>query len=250
MPKIEVIRETTPTDREDGRKSSLGPASGQSSRRGSLIPPPEDTKGRRPSLIISDEVNIHCKSDPSDGTPPNTTYTRYACVILPAEGRLYTYIYIFFSFFFSVIIINMEKKKKKNQFSFVSSVIIVFFFHYHLSILFLKQNRINICFFWINIYTCVSCVYAYVRVSPNANRRVDRKRFVFFFYRSHGGSRAGGNSNVLKNRPYSRRRSICIRTERQVVENELQCRYEYRSNAFRSMYKPSSSPFRSFVTTK
>jgi hypothetical protein len=58
MPKIEVIREVTP---EGGRKSSLGPSSGQSSRRGSLIPPPEDTKGRRPSLIISDEVNDYCK---------------------------------------------------------------------------------------------------------------------------------------------------------------------------------------------
>lgn len=48
MPKIEVIREQTPTD---SRKSSMG-----TSRRGSLIPPPEDNKGRRPSLIISDEV--------------------------------------------------------------------------------------------------------------------------------------------------------------------------------------------------
>ncbi|XP_026819249.1 muscle M-line assembly protein unc-89-like [Rhopalosiphum maidis] len=54
MPKIEVIREQTPTD---SRKNSLGPSSGQSSRRGSLIPPPEDNKGRRPSLIISDEEN-------------------------------------------------------------------------------------------------------------------------------------------------------------------------------------------------
>lgn len=58
MPKIEVIREQTPTD---SRKNSLGPSSGQSSRRGSLIPPPEDNKGRRPSLIISDEVNYYCK---------------------------------------------------------------------------------------------------------------------------------------------------------------------------------------------
>jgi len=57
MPKIEVIREQTPTD---SRKNSLGPSSGQSSRRGSLIPPPEDNKGRRPSLIISDEVNYYC----------------------------------------------------------------------------------------------------------------------------------------------------------------------------------------------
>lgn len=64
MPKIEVIREQTPTD---SRKNSLGPGSGpgsgSSSRRGSLIPPPEDAKGRRPSLIISDEVNYYCKYD-------------------------------------------------------------------------------------------------------------------------------------------------------------------------------------------
>ncbi|KAI5700170.1 hypothetical protein M8J75_015173 [Diaphorina citri] len=50
-PKIEVIREKTPTD---SRKGSLVPGSGSSSRRGSLIPP-DDGKGRRPSLIISDE---------------------------------------------------------------------------------------------------------------------------------------------------------------------------------------------------
>lgn len=53
-PKIEVIREKTPTG--DSRKGSLAPGSGQSSRRGSLIPP-DDGKGRRPSLIISDEVH-------------------------------------------------------------------------------------------------------------------------------------------------------------------------------------------------
>jgi hypothetical protein len=53
-PKIEVIREKTPTD---SRKGSLVPGSGSSSRRGSLIPP-DDGKGRRPSLIISDEVSI------------------------------------------------------------------------------------------------------------------------------------------------------------------------------------------------
>lgn len=52
-PKIEVIKEKSPAP---DRKSSLVPGSGQSSRRGSLIPPPEDNKGRRPSLIISDEV--------------------------------------------------------------------------------------------------------------------------------------------------------------------------------------------------
>lgn len=52
-PKIEVIREKTPTG--DSRKGSLAPGSGTSSRRGSLIPPEEG--GRRPSLIISDEVS-------------------------------------------------------------------------------------------------------------------------------------------------------------------------------------------------
>lgn len=55
-PKIEVIREKTPT-RTDSRKGSLAPGSGTSSRRGSLIPPPEEQQ-RRPSLIISDEVRI------------------------------------------------------------------------------------------------------------------------------------------------------------------------------------------------
>lgn len=55
-PKIEVIKEKSPAP---DRKSSLVPGSGQSSRRGSLIPPPEDNKGRRPSLIISDEVFTH-----------------------------------------------------------------------------------------------------------------------------------------------------------------------------------------------
>lgn len=49
-PKIEVIKEKTP----EPRKASLAPGSGQTSRRGSLIPP-EDA-GRRASLIISDEV--------------------------------------------------------------------------------------------------------------------------------------------------------------------------------------------------
>lgn len=50
-PKIEVIREKSPFGE---RKSSLAPGSGPPSRRGSLIPPEEP--GRRPSLIISDEV--------------------------------------------------------------------------------------------------------------------------------------------------------------------------------------------------
>lgn len=51
-PKIEVIREKAP--KADARKPSLAPA--PVSRRGSLIPPPEEM-GRRPSLIISDEVS-------------------------------------------------------------------------------------------------------------------------------------------------------------------------------------------------
>lgn len=49
-PKIEVIKEKTP----EPRKASLAPGSGQTSRRGSLIPPEET--GRRASLLISDEV--------------------------------------------------------------------------------------------------------------------------------------------------------------------------------------------------
>lgn len=49
-PKIEVIKEKTP----EPRKASLAPGSGQTSRRGSLIPPEE--AGRRASLIITDEV--------------------------------------------------------------------------------------------------------------------------------------------------------------------------------------------------
>ena len=45
-----------PDDSQPGsRKSSLIPGSPATSRRGSLIPPEEG--GRRPSLIISDEVN-------------------------------------------------------------------------------------------------------------------------------------------------------------------------------------------------
>lgn len=51
-PKIEVHKDVTPIS---SRRGSLVPGSGTSSRRGSLIPPEE--LGRRPSLIISDEVN-------------------------------------------------------------------------------------------------------------------------------------------------------------------------------------------------
>lgn len=51
-PKIEVVHEKSPKP-EAPRKPSLSPA--PPARRGSLIPPPEEM-GRRPSLIISDEV--------------------------------------------------------------------------------------------------------------------------------------------------------------------------------------------------
>lgn len=53
-PKIEVSRERSPKP-DTPRKPSLAPVGLQ--RRGSLIPPPEEM-GRRPSLIISDEVCI------------------------------------------------------------------------------------------------------------------------------------------------------------------------------------------------
>lgn len=52
-PKIEVIREKSPKP-DMPRKPSLVPGA-PVGRRGSLIPPPEEM-GRRPSLIISDEV--------------------------------------------------------------------------------------------------------------------------------------------------------------------------------------------------
>ncbi|KOB70129.1 Titin [Operophtera brumata] len=52
-PKIEVSRERSPKP-DTPRKPSLGLGGGPV-RRGSLIPPPEEM-GRRPSLIISDEV--------------------------------------------------------------------------------------------------------------------------------------------------------------------------------------------------
>lgn len=54
-PKIEVVKEKTP----EPRKASLAPGSGNTSRRGSLIPPEE--MGRRASLLVTDEVYIfHC----------------------------------------------------------------------------------------------------------------------------------------------------------------------------------------------
>ncbi len=51
-PKLEVSKEKSPVP---SRKGSLAPGSGPSSRRGSLIPPEQE--GRRPSLIITDEVH-------------------------------------------------------------------------------------------------------------------------------------------------------------------------------------------------
>lgn len=107
MPKIEVIREQTPTD---SRKSSLGPSSGSSSRRGSLIPPPEDNKGRRPSLIISDEVNYHCKFN-------------YLTALKPF---LFVCIHIFFHSFYFLTKINSIKKEKKK----ISVFFLLYLFNY------------------------------------------------------------------------------------------------------------------------
>lgn len=56
-PKIEVSKEKTPE-----RRGSLAPGSGPPSRRGSLIPPEEGAGGRRPSLIIADEVSFRERS--------------------------------------------------------------------------------------------------------------------------------------------------------------------------------------------
>lgn len=55
VPEIKTPADNTPKI-EVFRKGSLTPGSGPSSRRGSLIPPEEP--GRRPSLIVSDEVRI------------------------------------------------------------------------------------------------------------------------------------------------------------------------------------------------
>lgn len=58
VPEIKTPADNTPKI-EVFRKGSLTPGSGPSSRRGSLIPPEEP--GRRPSLIIGDEVSKHIK---------------------------------------------------------------------------------------------------------------------------------------------------------------------------------------------
>lgn len=94
-PKIEVIKDVTPAG---SRKSSLIPGSGTTSRRGSLIPPEE--LGRRPSLIISDEV---CYEDSL------STLAKGVCMYICIYVRTYVYIYIYISsvfihffFFFAV----------------------------------------------------------------------------------------------------------------------------------------------------
>lgn len=80
-PKIEVIKDVTPAG---SRKSSLIPGSGTTSRRGSLIPPEE--LGRRPSLIISDEV---CYEDSL------STLAKGVCMYICIYVRTYVYIYIY-----------------------------------------------------------------------------------------------------------------------------------------------------------
>lgn len=96
-PKIEVIKDVTPAG---SRKSSLIPGSGTTSRRGSLIPPEE--LGRRPSLIISDEV---CYED-SPSTLPNGVctymyvYTYVYMYVYTCIRRYVQCLYTFFFFFF------------------------------------------------------------------------------------------------------------------------------------------------------
>lgn len=80
-PKIEVIKDVTPAG---SRKSSLIPGSGTTSRRGSLIPPEE--LGRRPSLIISDEV---CYEDSL------STLAKGVCMYVYTYVRMCIYIYTY-----------------------------------------------------------------------------------------------------------------------------------------------------------
>lgn len=138
MPKIEVIREQTPTD---SRKSSLGPNSGSSSRRGSLIPPPEDNKGRRPSLIISDEVNYYIKFNNRDGNK-----TVFIC------NYLNFLLFILFSKFIST------KKKKKTFINILSSI---FFFFLFLRIFngarYVKSAKL------VSMKTIISCFYTFIQ---------------------------------------------------------------------------------------
>lgn len=91
-PKIEVIKDVTPAG---SRKSSLIPGSGTTSRRGSLIPPEE--LGRRPSLIISDEV---CYEDSLSTLAKGICM--YICIYTYVRMCIYIYIHIqcFYTFFF------------------------------------------------------------------------------------------------------------------------------------------------------
>lgn len=91
-PKIEVIKDVTPAG---SRKSSLIPGSGTTSRRGSLIPPEE--LGRRPSLIISDEV---CYEDSLSTLAKGVCM--YICIYTYVRMCIYIYIHIqcFYTFFF------------------------------------------------------------------------------------------------------------------------------------------------------
>lgn len=95
-PKIEVIKDVTPAG---SRKSSLIPGSGTTSRRGSLIPPEE--LGRRPSLIISDEV---CYEDSLSTLAKGVCM--YICIYTYVRMCIYIYIYIssvFIHFFFFAV---------------------------------------------------------------------------------------------------------------------------------------------------
>lgn len=102
-PKIEVIKDVTPAG---SRKSSLIPGSGTTSRRGSLIPPEE--LGRRPSLIISDEV---CYED-SPSTLPNGVCTYmyvYTYVYMYVYTCIRIYVQCLYTFFFFFLRTRRDK---------------------------------------------------------------------------------------------------------------------------------------------